>query len=83
MAYKYDPISRKMVVVSDGVGEILIIDAAVIADITNAANWDAGGNYTGPTAGMRAGNSYYDDNNNLRYYFDGATLRRSTYNDIA
>lgn len=81
MAYKYDPIAGKVVMQPDGVAEKKILDAGVIAEITSGANWDVGGNYTGSLDGLVNGNVHHDDNNNLKYCFDGTTLRRFLYNE--
>lgn len=60
---------------------IPIIDTDVTTMITNPANWDGNGNYTGPDTGLVAGNYYYDDSKRLKYEWDGTTLRRFVYND--
>jgi len=59
-----------------------ITDAAIIATITDDANWDGDGNYTGSTTGLLNGNYYFDDNWNQKYEYDGTTLRRITYNSL-
>ncbi len=65
---------------TDGIGEKPITDSGIISTITDDASWDENGDYTGSVAGLIQGNVYYDDNMNLRYYFNGTTLRRSIYN---
>jgi len=65
-----------------GAGETILTDAGTIATITNEANWDENG-YTGSTAGLVAGNAYYDTVNLVKYYFNGTILTRTTYNDVA
>ncbi len=65
-----------------GAGEIILVDAGIIATITDDANWDDDtGAFTGSVAGLVAGNVYYDNNFKLRYHFDGTTLRRNGFND--
>ena len=65
-----------------GIGEIILLDAGIIATITDDANWDGDtGDFTGVLpAGLVAGNVHYDNDFNLRYHFDGTTLRRINYN---
>lgn len=65
-----------------GVGEKKVTNSSIIAIIINDANWDVDGEYTGSIAGLIDGSVHYDDNFNLRYHFDGTTLRRSNYNQI-
>lgn len=60
---------------------VLITTSEIITTITTAGNWNVDGNYTGSTTGLVAGNYYYDDNWNLKYMYDGTTLRRFTYNE--
>lgn len=64
-----------------GVGEIVITDVAIIATITTSGNWNEDGDYTGSTVGLVTGNVYYHNKTNQRYYYDGTTLRRFTYNE--
>ncbi len=63
-----------------GASAVLITDAGIIATITNGANWNVDGDYTGSTAGLISGNYYYDDTWNQYYKFDVTTLIRITYN---
>ena len=57
-----------------------ITDAAMIALITDPANWDLNGNYTGSTAGLVLGNFYTDFVNKTKYEFDGTYLIRYIIN---
>lgn len=60
----------------------LITNATVISNITNPANWNGDGTYTGSTTGLSAWDFYYDNNYNQRYEYDGTTLRRITFNTL-
>lgn len=62
------------------IGEVALTDAGVISTITDSGNWDVDGNYTGVTTGLLQGHVHYNDAENLKYEFDGTTLRRITYN---
>lgn len=59
-----------------------ITDATIIATITDDANWDGDGNYTGSTTGLLNGNYYYDSTYNQKYEYNGTTLVRFTYNTL-
>ena len=61
---------------------ILITNPTVITTITNPANWDEDGEYTGSTTGLVNGNYYYDSTLNQKYEFDGTTLRRISFNTL-
>lgn len=64
-----------------GTGEIIIVDAGIIATITDEANWDDTG-FTGSTAGLVTGNAYYDNVLSIRYHFNGTILTRTPFNTI-
>ena len=64
----------------NGQGAIPITSATIIATIINDAYWNDDGDYIGSTAGLVDGNTYWHDAYNQHYYFEGTTLRRTTYN---
>ena len=70
------------IVIEDIGSGIPIVNATVITTITDDVNWNGEGAYTGSVAGLVLGNYYYDDNMNLKYEFDGTTLRRISYNAV-
>ncbi|MFA6569669.1 MAG: hypothetical protein WCT77_00320 [Bacteroidota bacterium] len=63
-----------------GTGNTVITDATVISNITNPANWNGSGNYTGSTTGLVNGNVYFDTATKLRYEYLNSTLTRINYN---
>ena len=63
-----------------GTGSTIITSASIITEITDVTNWDGSGDFTGSTTGLVAGNIYYDSNTDLKYEFDGTTLRRINFN---
>jgi hypothetical protein len=67
---------------SSSVNFSYITDATTIAIITDPANWDGDGMYTGSTAMLIAGNVYLDSSEKLRYEFDGTRLVRNPINNV-
>lgn len=78
--FQLNPITGELDLVGSG-GPAYITDPAIIANITNEANW-SNGEYTGSLAGLAAGNTYLDTVNMIRYEFDGTTLMRNYVNNI-
>ena len=67
---------------SSVIASLYITDAALIATITDVANWNGDGNYTGPTVDLKAGNKYFDTVNGVEYEFDGTNLFRNIVNNV-
>lgn len=61
---------------------VAITEASIIAEITDAANWNLDGEYTGSVAGLILGNYYDDISNKTKYQFNGTTVIRWPINTI-
>lgn len=64
-----------------GTGVSYITDAGIISTITDEANWNESGNYTGSTVSLNAGDVYFDLVNGYRYEYDGTNLTRGMINN--
>jgi len=63
-------------------GGILISDSGIISNITNPANWDSNGDYTGSVTGLIESNYYLDMRNKIKYEFLNNNLIRYSINSI-
>ena len=75
-------IEPKKATVSDLVsGGCLITDVAIIATITDEANW-VNQMYVGSTVGLTSCNYYFDMSTRIKYEYNGTYLIRYSINNI-
>ena len=60
----------------------IIIDPAVITNITKESSWNSDGDYTGAYTGLVAGDIYTDMSLRIRYEYDGEVLIRYHINNV-
>ena len=56
--------------------------AAIIANLQNSSNWNGAGKYTGSTTNMLRGDTYLDEDNYIKYEYDGTVVVRIQINTI-